>query len=159
MQSEDLLRVLDWRNHLEVRRYMVTQHEISLPEHQSWFADASQDSSRRLLIVEDCHNPIGYVQFSKVEAGGVSDWGFYAQPNAPRGTGKKIGKAALNYAFEELGLHKVCGQALAYNTNSIAFHKRLGFKQEGILRDQYRIQGVYHHLICFGLLHHEWPNL
>lgn len=158
LEPSDLSLVLSWRNHPQIRRYMFTQHEISLDEHKNWFAKASQVASRRLLIVEDEHIPIGYVQFSNVVEGGVADWGFYASPEAPKGTGRKLGTTALNHAFRQLHLHKVCGQAIAFNSSSIAFHQRLGFKQEGELRDQCRIEGTYHSLICFGLLQHEWQQ-
>lgn len=154
--EQDLLMVLAWRNHAEVRRYMFTQHEITLDEHRNWFANASLDPSRCLLIVEEAGQAIGYVQFSKVEDGGVADWGFYARPDAPKGTGRKLGVMALNHAFGPLKLHKVCGQAIARNQASIAFHQRLGFVLEGVLRDQQRINGAYRSLHCFGLLSTEW---
>jgi len=156
MTEGDLPMVLTWRNHPEVRRFMLTQHEISLPEHTQWFHRAVQDSTRRLLIVQELDNPIGYVQFSGVEPGGVADWGFYARPDAAKGQGQKIGTSALDFAFAHLKLHKVCGQAIASNQASIRFHERLGFKREAELRDQKRINGEYHTLIGFGLLVHEW---
>jgi UDP-4-amino-4,6-dideoxy-N-acetyl-beta-L-altrosamine N-acetyltransferase len=154
----DLTMVLAWRNHPEVRRFMLTQHEISLPEHTQWFHRAVQDSTRRLLIVQELDNPIGYVQFSNVECAGVADWGFYARPDAAKGTGRKLGNLALDHAFNELKLHKVCGQAVATNHASIRFHERLGFKREGVLRDQKRMNEQYQTLICFGLLAHEWQD-
>lgn len=156
LTSDDLPVVLTWRNHPDVRRFMFTQHEISLDEHRQWFAKTRTDPTRRLLIVEDGRDPIGYVQFSSVTCGGVADWGFYARPEAPRGSGYKLGVTALNYAFGSLNLHKVCGQAIDSNLASIAFHLRLGFAEEGMLRDQQRIDGKYHSIICFGLLAHEW---
>lgn len=154
--EDDLPMVLAWRNHVNVRRYMFTQHEISLDEHRNWFAKVSQDPGRCLLIVEEAGQAIGYVQFSKVENGGVADWGFYARPDAPKGSGRKLGVMALSHAFGMLKLHKVCGQAIASNQASIAFHERLGFTLEGVLRDQQRIAGAYHSLHCFGLLATEW---
>ncbi len=156
--EDDLPMVLAWRNHADVRRYMFTQHEISLDEHRNWFAKASRDPSRCLLIVEENKQAIGYVQFSKVEDGGVADWGFYARPDAPKGSGRKLGVMALNHAFGSLELHKVCGQAIASNQASIAFHQRLGFALEGVLRDQQRINGAYHSLHCFGLLAGDWQS-
>ncbi len=152
----DLPMVLAWRNHPDVRRFMFNQHEISLDEHRSWFEKTGQDSSRRLLIIEEAQHAIGYVQLSKVRPGGVADWGFYANPDAPKGSGRKLGTIALAYAFGPLQLHKVCGQAIQGNQASISFHKRLGFIQEGVLREQQRINDEYHTLICFGLLSKEW---
>jgi len=153
---DDLPMLLSWRNHPSIRNFMFTQHEISLEEHLRWYTNASKDTTRHLLIVEESHQPIGYVQFDAVTTGGVSHWGFYARPDAPKGSGTKLGTAALNHAFSELKLHKVCGQAIDTNEPSQLFHKRLGFKQEGVLRDQHCLGGVYHSIVCFGLLAHEW---
>lgn len=135
---------------------MFTQHEITIEEHRNWFFRVSQDRTKRLLIVEDAQVPIGFAQFSNVSPGGIADWGFYGRPDLPKGSGRKLGWSALTYAFSELGLHKVCGQAIAINHPSIALHNKLGFQQEGVLRDQQHISGVYHTLICFGLLAQEW---
>lgn len=154
---EDLPMILSWRNNEKVRRCMFTQHEISQKEHYDWFAKASLEETCRLLIVEDMFfGPFGYVQFNHVALGGVADWGFYTSPEAPKGSGIHLGKTALNYAFDELKLHKVCGQVIENNVSSIAFHQRLGFLQEGLLRDQRCISGKYHGLVCFGLLAYEW---
>lgn len=159
MEAQDLPLVLSWRNHPTVRSHMLTQHEISLKEHENWFEKAVLDTTRQLLIVEDNENPIAYVQFTNASKGTAADWGFYAQPGAPKGTGRKLGHTALNHAFNVLELHKVCGQALESNQASIAFHQRLGFTQEGSLREQHCINGKHHALICFGMLKQEWqPN-
>lgn len=156
VSEDDLPMLLAWRNHPDVRRFMFRQHEIGMDEHRSWFAQKSLDASRRLLIVEDAKQAIGYVQFSQVADGGVAHWGFYTSPDAPKGSGRKLGVLALNHAFGYLKLHKVCGQAIGSNQVSIAFHQRLGFVLEGILRDQQLIEGDYHNLHCFGLLASEW---
>lgn len=157
MALTDLENVLVWRNHPNIRQYMLTRHEISPDEHRAWFERASHDPTRRLLIVEEDGHPLGFVHFANVAPGGIADWGFYAVPEAPKGTGRKLGSHALDFAFRGLDLHKVCGQALAFNDASIGFHRALGFQQEGVLRDQVRIDGAYHDLIHFGLLVHEWP--
>jgi UDP-4-amino-4,6-dideoxy-N-acetyl-beta-L-altrosamine N-acetyltransferase len=152
----DLPTVLVWRNHLSIRQFMFTQHEISLAEHTAWFQKFSQDETRYLMMVEEKKKPIGCVQFSKVAIDGVGDWGFYVVPNSPKGTGRKLGVTALSYAFDVLRLHKVCGQAIELNTASIGFHQALGFKQEGVLREQQHIDDVHHNIICFGLIAREW---
>lgn len=156
MAHDDLARVLAWRNAPQVRRYMYTQHEITLDEHQRWFASAQHDPRKHLLIFEFDKLPLGFVNFTEIEAGGIADWGFYASPEAPRGSGRQLGLAALNHAFAELKLHKVCGKALAHNERSIRMHQSLGFRQEGTLIDQHFDGERYHHVICFGLLSHEW---
>lgn len=158
MTDVDLEQVLAWRNNVKVRRYMLTQHEISPAEHRQWFERTSLEPMRRLLIVEEDGLPLGFVHFKGVVPEGIADWGFYAAPDVPKGSGRKLGVTALDFAFGALGLHKVCGQALDFNEASIRFHRELGFRQEGVLRQQHRIDGTYHDLICFGLLRDEWTT-
>lgn len=156
MTVEDLELVLSWRNHPEVRRYMYTQHEITLEEHADWFSRASQDKQKHLLIFQSDERPLGFVNIQHIASGGIADWGFYVAPDAPRGSGRALGAAALRYAFEVESLHKICGQALAFNERSIQFHMNLGFEREGILRHQHFNGQQYHDVVCFGLLATEW---
>lgn len=158
VMENDLDMLLQWRNHPEVRRFMFTQHEISPEEHSVWFAKSRYDVNRRLLIVEDENNPIGYIQFNNASAKATSDWGFYAKPNAPKGTGRKMGTIALDYAFDRLKLHKVCGQAIGSNKASIALHLGLGFTLENVVSAFQMINKTNQSLHCFGLLASEWAQ-
>jgi UDP-4-amino-4,6-dideoxy-N-acetyl-beta-L-altrosamine N-acetyltransferase len=155
--ADDLERVLIWRNHPDINRYMLTRHEITVDEHLRWFEHARNDPSKRIFIFEHEKRALGLIHFSGVAAGGIADWGFYTAPEAPKGLGGILGAKALDCAFQKLDLHKVCGQVLAANEASIRFHKTLGFSQEGVLRDQHLSGDEYHDLICFGLLSQEWP--
>lgn len=156
MNEGDLERVLAWRNHPNVRRYTFTQHEISHEEHARWFARASQDPKRHLLVFEMDMTPLGFINIHQIANGGIADWGFYAAFDAPKGTGRALGEAALRYTFETAGLTKLCGQALAFNERSIRLHLALGFQREGVLRQQHFDGQQYHDVVFFGLLASEW---
>ncbi|KXS54045.1 MAG: N-acetyltransferase GCN5 [Marinobacter sp. T13-3] len=159
MDENDLELVLSWRNHPDIRRFMYTTHEISLAEHKRWFAGAKEKSETYLRIYEQDGKPTGFVNVSLTRCPHVADWGFYVAPDASKGTGRRMGEAALAFVFQELGLHKLCGQALGFNGGSVGFHKKLGFAEEGRLRDQHFDGEHYHDVVCFGLLASEWqPN-
>nr|WP_312230581.1 UDP-4-amino-4,6-dideoxy-N-acetyl-beta-L-altrosamine N-acetyltransferase [Pseudomonas sp.] len=156
MRDDDLERVLGWRNHPDVRRFMYTQHAITPSEHKRWFESSQRNPARSLLIYEQAGIPLGFANITQTVLEHIADWGFYIAPDAPRGTGLRLGQTTLDFAFSSLGLHKVCGQALGFNERSIRFHEKLGFVQEGALRDQHYDGTAYHTIIHFGLLRHEW---
>ena len=158
MTAQDLAQVLGWRNHPEIRRYMFTRHEISFDEHRCWFERVSQDPTSQLLVFEQGKIEAGFVHFRGVSHGGVAEWGFYVAPDAPKGTGRKLGHSALKFGFDEAALHKVCGQALDFNEPSIRFHRMLGFREEGVLREQHFDGESYRSVICYGLLQREWTS-
>lgn len=152
MVHADLNLVLCWRNHANVRRFMYTKHEITLDEHQRWFERSIADPIKHLFIFELNHQARGFINFTETGQGGIADWGFYVAPDAPKGSGQKLGHAALYYAFSRLRFHKVCGRVLVYNEHSLRFHRSLGFEQEGIMRDQHFDGERYHDVILFGLI-------
>ena len=161
LQAADLEMLRAWRNHVAVRRHLFSAHEIGAQEHQQWFDRQSLDPTRRLLLLQPTiEGPaLGFVHFSGVAPGGVAEWGFYAAPGTPRGTGTALGRAALAWAFGAEQLHKLCGQVLSGNAASIALHRKLGFAEEGRLRDQHRAaDGAYHDVLCFDLLRADWPG-
>ncbi|WP_338040800.1 UDP-4-amino-4,6-dideoxy-N-acetyl-beta-L-altrosamine N-acetyltransferase [Marinobacter iranensis] len=152
MTESDLDLVWQWRNHPDVRRFMFTSHEIQWEEHLSWFQRVQSNNDVRLLIYEINNAPVGFASLTKNRHETVADWGFYLAPETPRGSGRKLGESVIRYGFRALCLHKLCGQALAFNERSIAFHRALGFKEEGRLRDQHFDGRRYHDVLCFGLL-------
>jgi UDP-4-amino-4,6-dideoxy-N-acetyl-beta-L-altrosamine N-acetyltransferase len=158
LTAADLPLVRAWRNHDDVRRHMFSTHAIAEDEHRQWFTRQQADPTRRLWLFRRDGVPMGFVHFSGVAPGGVAEWGFYAAPGAARGTGSALGRAALARAFGDERLHKVCGQVLAGNAASLAFHRRLGFADEGVLRQQHRTGDTYHDVHCFGLLRADWPG-
>ena len=157
MTEADLESVLRCRNHSDIRRCMYTQHEISPEEHSRWFHKVLQDGNRQLLIFQPEDTALGFVQISSNKHN-FADWGFYLAPEAPQGTGFALGKSALSYVFSTLKLHKLCGEALGFNEKSIRFHLRLGFTQEGVLRQQHFDGEKYHDIYRFGLLADEWER-
>jgi UDP-4-amino-4,6-dideoxy-N-acetyl-beta-L-altrosamine N-acetyltransferase len=156
MHEDDLERVLAWRNHPDVRDHMFTRHAITPQEHQAWFARSRGDARRHLLIYESSGAPLGFVSLDIGSHEQVADWGFYASPQAPKGTGQRMGHAALDHAFGPLALHKVCGRAIETNQASIRLHVRLGFQREGLLREQHFDGEKFRAVLCFGLLAREW---
>ncbi|MAI34820.1 MAG: UDP-4-amino-4,6-dideoxy-N-acetyl-beta-L-altrosamine N-acetyltransferase [Rhodopirellula sp.] len=156
MTDRDLEQVLSWRNHPDVRRFMYTSHMISPDEHARWFERTREQQGVWLLIYELEGIPRGFVNISRTRSSQVADWGFYLAPDSESGTGSALGMAALEYAFRDLELHKVCGQALGFNKRSIKFHEKLGFIREGVLREQHFDGEHYHDVLCFGLLASEW---
>lgn len=156
MQPDDLEMVRSWRNHPNVRCHMLTQNEISAEEHAQWFGRVQQDPQRHVVLVHEQQQPLGLVHFTPVNGQGVVDWGFYLTPQAPKGSGRKLARKALDFAFTQQGWHKVCGQVISSNAASRRFHLKMGFRLEGVWRQQVLIKQEWLSLWCYGLLVADW---
>lgn len=158
IQEEYLELMLSWRNHPSIRSSMFSQSAIGLQQHQAWFSrEAKKDNSAWFLYVDLSGTPTGIVYFTDMDrVANHAFWGFYAAPSAPPGTGTKMGIEALDYFFEVLGFHKLNGEVLESNERSQKFHRKLGFRVEGIFRDHYFGSCGYESVTRFGLKSGEW---
>lgn len=62
----------------------------------------------------------------------------------------------LEYGFSRLDLHRVEADLDPRNAASRRLLSRLGFKEEGVLRDRYRVGGEVSDTLWMGLLRPEW---
>lgn len=62
----------------------------------------------------------------------------------------------LRYGFEKMKLNRIQAIIDSENARSFRLVKRLGFKKEGVLRQNSYFNGRFRDEICFSLLKHEW---
>lgn len=67
-------------------------------------------------------------------------------------------KLILQYGFNELRCHKCNSACLDVNSGSVAFHRKLGFVEEGCRREVYFMNGKYHDEILFGMTFDEFNH-
>jgi ribosomal-protein-serine acetyltransferase len=65
-------------------------------------------------------------------------------------------RTIVQHAFEEHQVHKVVISCAIDNPRSRAVAERMGFVQEGILRQADRLHNRYVDMVCYGLLKEEW---
>jgi len=159
MTQADLPQVLAWRNADDVRRNMYTCHVIEPAEHERWWHAQSVNPAARLLIYELDGQPLGVVTFSGYTGpGGVASWAFYSGERGRRGIGKMMELAALEYAFETLGVRKLECEVLSFNRAVVDFHVRHGFSIEGVFRDAYERDGELFDIYRLSMLATEWKR-
>ncbi|TAM76076.1 UDP-4-amino-4,6-dideoxy-N-acetyl-beta-L-altrosamine N-acetyltransferase [bacterium] len=158
VMSGDLEMLLTWRNAPHVRRWMFTTHLISREEHQAWHEQLQGSESTQVLIFECSGEPLGVVQFADIRRDlGCCSWGFYlAAAEPPRGTGTKLGVLALDYAFDGLDVRALRAQVLIGNERSLAFHRKLGFREEEALVQRVLEDGRRENVKVLELLRDHW---
>jgi RimJ/RimL family protein N-acetyltransferase len=64
----------------------------------------------------------------------------------------------LRFMFAEMRYHKCEARVFAHNEASLAFQRRLGFVEEGRLRDRVFLGGRHHDLVVMGMLSDEFAR-
>jgi ribosomal-protein-serine acetyltransferase len=81
-----------------------------------------------------------------------------SQEHTGNGIMTRACRAMIDHAFNIWHLHRVVIRCAAGNTRSRAIPERLGFKLDGIMRDEICIRGQYHDHAVYSLLAHEWQK-
>jgi UDP-4-amino-4,6-dideoxy-N-acetyl-beta-L-altrosamine N-acetyltransferase len=161
MALGDVIRVREWRNLPEIRHYMYTDHTISEQEHAKWFGMALNDRTRRYWIIELDGAPVGLANLYDIRPDHKrAYWAFYlASPEVRgRGVGSFSERFVIRYAFEELGLEKLCCEVLATNASVVRMHQRYGFVVDGTLRQHVIKEGTRVDVIALSLLRADWAS-
>ena len=160
ISESDLVPMLSWRNNPDVRKNMYTKHEITLEEHRSWWEKTKKDPTKKYLIFLKNDEPAGVVGFYNInQEHKTADWAFYSSNPNQRGIGSYMEYYALNYAFEKLDLNKLSCEVLSFNSAVISFHRKYGFKIEGIFKQQHFYEGTYHDIYRLALFKKSWLTL
>ncbi|WGK64149.1 GNAT family N-acetyltransferase [Croceiramulus getboli] len=152
----------------EVDLYRYGPSDVSSPQKlKSYIQNALDDRAQGVALP--------YLIFDKrLEAvAGSTRFGYIDQVNQTvhigwtwlgdrfRGSGLNAAIKALmlDYAYESLGMHKVCFRIDERNTRSRKAVEKLGATLEGVLREELIVKGGYRRsTACYGLLQHEWLN-
>ena len=76
-----------------------------------------------------------------------------------RGYARDAMRVLMRYAFHELRMNKANSVTVDVNQASRALHASLGFRQEGLRRENVYTDGAYHDEILFGITHAEFDAL
>jgi ribosomal-protein-serine acetyltransferase len=66
-------------------------------------------------------------------------------------------RALLDHAFGAWALHRVVIEAVVDNARSRAIPERLGFTEEGLLREAKLVRGRYQDAALYAMLASDWP--
>ena len=126
----------------------------------NWINLHNNNSEEVLLVVEDtaAGKLIGHVGLYKIDSiAKKTEYGILIADDDSRGKGygTKCTSLMVDYAFTELGMHKVTAEVLSVNAASIAMFKKCGFIVDGCLRDDVFKNGRYYDVLCMSILNNN----
>lgn len=73
-----------------------------------------------------------------------------------KGIGYKMVKRVVEIGFDEIKLHRISLGVFDFNKGAIACYKKVGFKQDGILRDCMKVGTEFWSAVQMSILEDEW---
>jgi ribosomal-protein-alanine N-acetyltransferase len=121
------------------------------PDEVLWtIADAATDQCIGHVGLYQIDNRVRKGQFA-ILVGDKAFWG--------KGLGKRVTLAVVAWAFEQLNLHKISLQVLTNNRRATHIYESVGFRAEGVLRDEQFRDGHFLDLMLMAVFEDEWRFL
>ncbi|MDR0964342.1 MAG: UDP-4-amino-4,6-dideoxy-N-acetyl-beta-L-altrosamine N-acetyltransferase [Clostridium sp.] len=154
---EDMPLLIAWRNSADVRRYFIYQEPFTLEGQAQWMKAKLETglAVQMLVCMRENDQPVGCVYLSDIDhKHHKAEYGIYlGEPSVRgKGIGTLAAKLLLQYGFEQLALHKIYLRVLADNEAAIRSYEKAGFVQEGYLKEEVFVDGLYRDLIWMAIL-------
>jgi len=127
LDTQLLTMVLVWRNHSDIRRWMLSDDEISLENHLQFVESLKNRADKRYFLVQREDEYIGVIDFTDITQNSA-EIGIYANPQM-RGVGQALMKALVEYAFTTLHLTALIATVFADNERAKHLYEKFDFTE------------------------------
>lgn len=147
----------------EVARLTGCQDEFSKEEVLSFFLKSIEDDDRVFFLILSADNKIiGECVINEIDRKCRSAnfrMALFSQKERGKGIGTWAVKAARDFAFEKLKLHRLALDVYSFNPRAENVYLKAGFQREGILKEAILDGDQYADDILMALLEDEWKAL
>lgn len=159
-KSSDIPYRIKWFNNPNANRYVcdLSNPTTTLKKEKRWFADYKKDKSKKFFTILDGNFPIGCMGLSNINKQNKNAEAFIIigeDHYRGKGTGKMAMKYLIDYGFKELKLHKITLGVSVNNEPALRCYKSIGFRKEGVLKDDEYFNGEYSDLILMAIFNKD----
>jgi RimJ/RimL family protein N-acetyltransferase len=169
-EREDLKLVHRWQNDEDVMRLARSSpdHAISREALEARYEKAikGDDFAEREYIIQErsSEQPIGWAgitihRWNRRATSADIGLAIGEKDRWRKGYGTEVVHLLLQEAFEQLNLHRVGWWTYAENEGSLALAKKIGFREEGRIRDSVFFDNRHHDSLVLGLLKDEYEEM
>lgn len=164
LNSNDSAKLFAWINDPKLVQFNAPYKPVTDLQHQTWFEQITRASHGSIFairlhkddrLIGSCQlfnfNDIARSAELQIRVGEVE---FQSQ-----GLGTQALQLLLDYGFSTRNLHRIYLHVFSNNERARKAYEKIGFKQEGCLRQAAFINGAYVDILVMGILRHEYENL
>jgi RimJ/RimL family protein N-acetyltransferase len=164
IEKEDIPRFVRWLNDPEVRENLLLFAPMSLDEEEEWYNSVlKRPKEERPLAIEIEIGgewlTIGNISLMRIDwHARHSEVGLFIGEKQywNRGYGSEALRVMVGYAFDFLNLNKVYLNVYETNPRGIRAYQKVGFVEEGRLRQEVYKNGRYIDVLVMSILRSEW---
>lgn len=162
-QMEDAETILEGANNPTMRRLTGTQMTFTLEMTQGYVGRMMNPEDRLGYIIAEPQTsaPLGEVVVMDIDDENHSASiriALFHEEDLNKGYGTEAMRLMVDEVFTKFNLHRLELDVFDFNPRAVRVYEKLGFKQEGVLRDTLFYDGEYHSTIIMSILEDEWRS-
>lgn len=166
-ELDDYKLINMWRKDEEDYKLVAgNKYFVSSEKDKKWVEEKIFNDAKDIYLaicIKENDEMIGYLSIKNIDwRNSKAEWGgITIGERQHRGKGYSLEAAylMLEHVFCELGLNRFYGYWLEANKGSIIMGKKLGFKQEGVLRDFVYKGNKFNSVLLMSILKEEFKTL
>ena len=146
LEREDLLFVHQLNNNDSIMRYWFEEAYESFAElAQLYERNIHNQTERRFIVATAADEPAGMVELVEINhLHRRCEFQIALHPAFQgRGYAGQATRIAIDYAFSVLNIHKLLLHVDSENRRAVRIYESCGFRPEGILKDEFFVNGAY----------------
>jgi RimJ/RimL family protein N-acetyltransferase len=164
LELDDAPLLLRANNDPEIRKTFFTNLPTNLPDQEERIRRLYEDKANILLAIcaaDSDGRAIGITGYHRIDwVGRMATFSLIiADPEAwGHGYGSESTRLMVQYGFDILNFHRIQLHVYAGNNAAIHIYKKVGFREEGLLREAMVQDGKYRDFLVMGMLESEWRD-
>ncbi|OQY09032.1 MAG: GNAT family N-acetyltransferase [Marinitoga sp. 4572_148] len=163
--KNDLKKALEYINDYEIKKFLTPgiPFPYKMEDEEKWYENINPNGKGIYdfaIELKETNEYIGGCGINNVDwKNSVATVGvFIGKPFFNKGYGTEAMDLLVDFVFNEMNMNKVKLHVFSFNKRAIKSYEKVGFKVEGVLREQIFREGKYHDEIIMGLLRREWKT-
>ncbi len=158
MTRKDTDDIVRWRNQDFVRERFLYRKPFTVQGHLHWIRTQVETGHvvQMMICLPKVATPVGSVYFRDIDRENrKAEYGIFIGERTAlgKGLGTETARLALDYAFHELGLHRVMLRVLSDNVRARRSYAHAGFVEEAHLHDDVFLDGAFRDVILMAAIH------
>lgn len=162
IKKEYIDKFIEWLNDLEITQHLMGYRPLTRDMEEKWYTSLKERENdiifailiNQTQLIGNC----GIMEIMWKDRTGKCGIFIGDKKEQGKAYGTEAMKLLLNYGFNTLNLNRIDLKVNDFNSRAIKCYQKLGFIEEGRMRQSCFRNGEYHDQIIMSILRSEWKE-